>query len=175
MSTIVVVPEIWMRASEAFARQSVDGWRTGRKSRALSMDGAELNVDLQTMGRIAECAVCLWAGLNPGKILDWSDDFDCGSDLVLQGFRFDIKASRNGSQYLIWPISKNNLFDAKAFDALGFVRVDHAHCELVGWTDKEIFRIHHEIAPEHHKLKCGTWFMHQSRLYPFDREAWGIA
>lgn len=177
MSTIVIVPEIWMQRSRAFGQQVVSAYAAGLnpESRALALNGVDKDLETQAMGRVAECAVCLWAGIDPHQALNWSETCDYGYDVVLKGYRFDIKASRNGAQYLIWPITKNHLFDAKPFDALGFVRVDGDRCDLVGWIDKPIFRKHHQIADEFHKLMCGTWFMHCSKLYPFNREAWSMS
>jgi len=177
MSNSVIVPEWLMGKCHWFGQQVVEDYLAGRnpESRALAMNGVDKDVGMQTMGRVAECAVCLWAGLDPLQALNWSRHCDVGYDVMLKGYRFDIKASRNGAQYLIWPLTKNTLFDAKPFDALGFVRVDDNTCDLVGWIDKPIFRKHHQTADENHKLLCGTWFMPCSRLYPFKRDAWAMS
>lgn len=174
---VVIVPYMWMKQCWAYGQQTVDAYKAGlnEQSRALARNGIDTNIQVQTMGRVAEVAVCLWARLDPFAVLNWGNICDAGFDLVLAGFKFDIKASRNNAQYLIWPITKNHLFDAKQFDALALVRVNDARCELVGWIDKEIFRVHHDVAPDGHKLQPGTWFMHESGLYPFNRDAWSIA
>jgi hypothetical protein len=135
-------------------------------SRDVSSHGAESNAELQAHGRMAEIAFCLYAGLDPLTALNWRLRCDPGFDVVAFGVRWDIKATRRG-HYLIWPINKRHIFASKRFDTLALVRGEAPRFTLAGFTNKPFFAGEHQVATLGHCLDPGTWYMHDSELWPF--------
>ncbi len=96
-----------------------------------------------------------------------------GSDVEYNGKRVDVKNTFRHYKYLIWPRTKNQLFDGKKFDILALVKGDTvragipAEFEMTGWMHKSKFRAIRETAGADHKLDSGTWHVHQSALTDF--------
>lgn len=170
----VDLSESLVRACEDYGRLVVQSYRTGMYSSAVSSRGAEGNVLLQGFSRMAECAVCLWAGLDPLQALKWTMFADPGFDVLAYGARIDVKATGPRGQYLLWPVRKRHLYANKPFDALVLVRGERwKSFELVGWIPKGRFAAMRQEAPAGHVLDPGTWFLHASALWPMESLTWG--
>lgn len=162
----IELPARWIHCSRDYARQVIDGYARGDNpnSRAVTCFDAHANFDLQATAKMAECAFALWAGMDPAR-LNWSGFCDSGSDLIWRSKRWDIKATKIGGQYLIWPIAKNEIYPSKQFDCLALVKFAVPTFELAGWMSKGEFAQTHEVATEGHKLFPGTWYVHEDRLW----------
>lgn len=136
--------------------------------------GAELNPERQAAARMAESAVCLWAGLDPRHALDWGlhDYGDAGFDVDAFGRRIEVKSTAMHGRYLVWPRCANHAFDGLAFDVLALVKCRPPIAELTGWIPKDRFRVFRHTAPAGHRLDAGTWFVDQTVLLPFPVLQW---
>ncbi len=137
----------------------------------------ETDPDMLIMSRIGECAVCLWAGLDPMTALDWEVrpyHGDGGTDLVTHGARLDVKSTKMHYRYLIWPRwdGKDCGFQRKQFDALVLAKVAAPDAVLMGWIAKERFAATRQEAGPGHRLAPGTWFVDQSALIPMHVLCW---
>jgi len=157
-----------------FAKRAVAGYAAGRKTTALSMDGAERNVKLWAHSRMGECAFAQWTGQSIDA-LDWSDYPDDDSDIDFESLRVDVKATQPHCRYLIWPLSKNDMFATKDFDLLVLVKGNlDGLFSIAGLIEKENFAAHHHIAVEPIANKVstwtglwpGTWYMDEEELVP---------
>jgi hypothetical protein len=167
----VTLPDALFDKSRRWAQQVVDDYAAGRKarSRAMSCFDAESNVALQAAARMCECAFCVWAGLDPHQALDWGRHCDGGFDVSWRGRKWDVKATKMTGRFLIWPVAKNHIYEAKRFDALVLVKHDVPLFQIAGWVSKEHFRAHHSVAAAGHKLFAGTRHMHERDLWDMDR------
>jgi hypothetical protein len=91
----------------------------GRANASLevSSHGAQNNSILQAHAKGAECAFCLWAGIDPLTALNWAAKIDRGFDVFWSQRRIDIKHTANG-RFLIWPINKREFLTEKPIDVL---------------------------------------------------------
>jgi hypothetical protein len=160
------LPSNWINCCREYAEKVVVDYANGRnaKSRAVTCFDAHDNITLQATAKMCECAFAVWAGMDPAR-LNWSGFCDNGTDIIWRSKRWDIKATKIGGQYLIWPITKNEIYDSKQFDCLALVKFAVPTFELAGWISKGEFSATHEIATDGHKLFSGTWYVHQDRLW----------
>jgi len=164
---IVTLPNDLIERSKEFARETVAAYRRGDNSYSfdVSSHGAEFNAELQAHARMAECAFCLWAGLDANVALNWTSRCDPGWDVYYAGRRVDIKATHARGRYLIWPINKRvELFQKKTFDDLVLVRGDEPTFVIAGISSKQEFENAFQIAGRDHVLDAGTWYVHESDL-----------
>lgn len=163
----IKLPSDLIARSDRYGIEVVNSYREGmhRASLAVSSHGAQFNTTLQGLARAAECAFCLWGGLDPNH-LNW-DHLRCdpGFDVSLNGVRFDVKNTGFNSRYLIWPINKRHIFSTKRFDALVLVKQRSPEFFIAGWMDKESFERWHETAGEGHALNAGTWYVDEQYLF----------
>lgn len=128
-----------MARCRRFAEGMVARYAADPRRCALSQGGAERDVDRQMIGRVAEVAVALHAGLDPAVALDWGTEPVAGADLVLPGgTRLEIKASALRNR-IAWPPNKRHLYHDKPFDVLVSVSVEGARCIIDGWIAKGRF------------------------------------
>jgi hypothetical protein len=85
----VELPGALMMRSLDYAIDVVKGYRLGRNpaSLAVSSRGADQDIKLQTLGRMAECAFAIDVGLDPLTVLNWGERCDNGFDCVVNGRR----------------------------------------------------------------------------------------
>ena len=166
---IITLSPKWISRSEIYGHDVVAQYRARNNlaSLAFSSHDAENDPVLQAHARMAEIALCVWAGIDPLQELNWSGRCDDGWDVKVSDTRFDVKATGPRSQYLIWPIRKNSIFASKRFDSLALVRGEAARFEIAGHIPKALFATEHRVADEAHVLDTGTWYMHQSELWTF--------
>jgi hypothetical protein len=165
MNKVTLPPEIQKRCwryGEHIVLDYDSGWNA--RSREVSSHGAETNIELQALARMAECAFCIWLGRSI-EALNWSRYCDDGYDTPSSMGRVDVKHTKAG-RLLIWPVRKNDLYQSKRFDVLVLVIGGPEIFEIAGWISKEAFRQRHQIAPEGHKLFPGTRFMDRDALWP---------
>jgi hypothetical protein len=167
MKQIVTLPRDLIDHCERYGRQVVDDYRAGLNSASLAVSshGAEANVELQSIARMAECAFCCFASIDPLASLNWSHRCDPGYDVWCWNMHWDIKYTNWHGRFLIWPINKRAIFHSKKFDALCLVKADPPRFLIGGHTLKAIFAAEHLVAPPGHKLAAGTWYMHESDLW----------
>lgn len=134
-------------------------------SLALASHGAEKNALLQARSKMAECAFCLWFDLNPNDALRWDCFADQGWDIRLNNLLFDIKWSAPNARFLIWPINKRHLFQAKRFDRIVLVTGIEPEFSLRGWISKHLFEKSYQVAVAPNPLTAGTWFLPVEKLY----------
>jgi hypothetical protein len=135
---LITLPSDLRQRCHEQGRLIVDCYRRGlnARSRAVSSHGAQDNADLQAIAKMGECAFCLWAGLNPLRSLHWGESCDAGYDVRFSDLRIDVKTTKAGNRYLIWPVNKREFMLEKAFEALVIVRGDEPTFEITGWTSK---------------------------------------
>jgi hypothetical protein len=162
----------WIARSFAFAKQTVEGYVNGDKPASLAMACTDIafNLEEQAYGRMSECAFAVFCGLNPGRALDWGPKADSGFDLVWRGHRWDVKSTHAGGKFLLWPVTKNHVYDEKAFDRLVLVKHKAPNFLIRGWISKADFRDRKRVAGQGHKLFPGTWFVDQTELTIFERD-----
>ena len=134
------------------------------QSAALSSHGAQNDLNLQIDAKAAECAFCLWVGLEPETALHWNNHADTGFDVTWYTTRIDVKHTRHDNGSLIWPIKKQHLYLEKMFDAFVLVTGHDRNFNLVGWVTKDGFLANHRIAQPGLNLTVGTWYLMQHRL-----------
>jgi hypothetical protein len=168
LSLIVLPPDVVSKCRK-FGEDLVAQYSRGESpnSRAYSSHGAERNIDLQTQAKAAECAFAIWLGVEINS-LHWSRGPDLGADVEMRGFQFDVKRSHEHSQWLIWPVAKNQIFGAKRFNTLVLARGTTPKFEINGWIRKHEFFKHKQTAPAGHKLTEGTWYIDKDLLCPMD-------
>src|SRR5207344_1098457 len=117
-------------------------------SASLSSHGAEKNHQLQRDAKAAECAFCIWAGLDPLVALNWTASAESGTDVVWRGLRVDVKHTPYPRGALIWPYKKVKLFHGKHFDILVLVTGSGRNFTVARWTTKPHFALTALIADE---------------------------
>jgi len=157
--------------SRKHARRMVANYDAGfnEASRRVSCLGAESDVELQAVAKMAECAFAIWAGLNPIIAVHWGESVDSGYD-VLFFYRVDVKETAMENRFLIWPLGKNDIWRHKRerFDVLVLVKSAPPLFLMAGWVDAETFESKHCVADDEHPLRSGTWFMHERNLRSMD-------
>ncbi len=120
--------------------------------------------------------MCLAAGIDPDKGLNWTSRCDDGFDLQLEDRRtVDVKASSHpAARKLIWPVSKKH-FLTKAADVLVLARVLKSRkeplgqvVELVGWVSRKEFIGKHRLARSEPGMVDGTLYMLDTDLHPME-------
>ena len=164
----VTLPRELIVRCEQHGAGIVHGYGIGlnANSRAVTTHGADRNPRLQATAKMAECAFCLWAGLDPIRSLHWGDDCDPGFDAMFGDLRVDVKETAITSAFLIWPVGKRALFAKKPFDVLVLVKSLIPHFVVRGWVTKQYFAEEHGVADDRHVLTPGTWHMHEKILWP---------
>jgi hypothetical protein len=136
------------------------------KSRALARPGIDKSVRHQAMGKVCECAFCLYIGRDP-KTLDWGRKCDRGWDVNYRKKLIDVKGSK--TMFLIWPVTKNRFLAKSPADILVGVcaRDWFFHNDpivlILGWVTKQRFIREHHTAPPP-DLDPGTKFMFRDQL-----------
>lgn len=153
----------------AWAQRSVKGYADKEKeaSRAYARPGIDTNPRYQALGRIGECAFCLYVHLSP-KVLDWGPDCDPGWDVKFREKVFDVKTSTTTK--LIWPVTKNHFLEPPKADI--FVAAhgrdwfydDKPAVILLGWIPTLVFIREHKIAPPPDHFDPGTKYMDAEML-----------
>jgi hypothetical protein len=160
-----LLAKCWQWAGQVIADYEAPPNASIERSRGISYRGAERNRGLLARAKMAECAFCLWAGIDPLMHLGWDRHADSGYDVRWAGHSFDIKHSELiRPRYLLWPIRKNHLFEKKNFTALVLVGDIEPEMTLWGWVTKAEFQENCYTADENHKLDTGTWYMDQRDL-----------
>ncbi len=167
---VIKLPEKWISLAQSWASQMVDDYAAGHnaRSRAVSCFDAHSNKELQAHAKMAECSCALWFGLDPEIDIHWGRRPDPDYDIKWRDKTFDIKATRRNGKYLLWPITKNEIFHSKNFDAMILVRGDIPYFEIAGWISKSEFFKQKKIATKDHKLFFGTWYVEDSELFNLD-------
>jgi hypothetical protein len=116
------VPREWCSQSRDFAKALVTEFREGRSLPSRSRSGRRgtaSDLPKQARGKIGECAVALYFGLDPAASVKWGvREADKGGDVILPcGTILDAKTTFPKYK-LIWSNDINDLFDKKKFDAL---------------------------------------------------------
>ena len=170
---VISISPHWLKRSEQFALEVVEGYRLGRKefSRRMQVPGKPAiwgNAGVQYTGRLGEIAWCLYLNLEPETALDWSAWCDHGADFMIGKHAVDVKTTNHahGSR-LIWPVSKNDYWNKKAFTALALARVEEGDVvRLMGIVSKTRFARECVTSDGGDRLVPGTRFMHAERLCP---------
>jgi len=150
---------------DAFGERRIEMYAREKERAAYSVDGGEKNLFIQQEGRKAECAACIYFNLGtPLEVLDWSDTPDGGTDLVFKGTRIDVKGTKPGGQYLLWPKGKNKAYRGKAFDVMVLALGLGQKWIMKGWITKTDFWERKLTAGPNHKLTVGTWHVEAGSL-----------
>jgi len=137
-------------------------------SAALSSHSAEKNVILLGRSKMAECAFCLWAGIDIDN-LNWTAIPDNGTDVLWQSMRIDVKhSSHDNPRYCIWPVNKTFLFVDKKFDIIVQLFGIEPTLMLQGWITKTEFRRWRKIAEGIRGIRDGTRYVYTERLEPIE-------
>lgn len=158
----------------AWARRSVEGYGRGDKeaSRAYARPGVDSNVKLQAMGRMGECAFCLFIGQSP-RVLDWGPLCDAGWDVVHLNRKIDVKTSATSK--LIWPVTKNHFLGEcrtdifVAVNGAAWLFQDMPTYTLLGWTGLSRFISEHRVAPPPDHFDPETKYMDVKQLFAMER------
>jgi hypothetical protein len=155
-----------MALCRRFGSGSVVDYGNGDKnhSRVYATHGLDVDAEGQAVAKMAECAFCLWAGLNPIEQLDWKDRPDHGWDVDFCGTLVDVKQTKMTSRLLMWPYNKVSIFPSKQFDVLALVKAAPPLFELAGWTTKREFACRHHVAPSGGMIHAGNWYLDQDEL-----------
>jgi len=167
-SKLVKLPLEWVRRCSDFAERSVADYRAGRKNESLhfATHGMENDVDGQATSKMAECAFCLWADIDPGKGLDWSPRPDTGYDVIYRGSRVDVKQTKMTSRRLLWPFNKVDTLSRKHFDTFVLVKSDIPWFEVARWTSKMHFLSARHIAGAGDRIAAGNWYLDEDEMWP---------
>jgi hypothetical protein len=159
-SNHITLPPETIKKCWNFARDIVAQYERGQSpnSLAYSSHGAERNIRLQAQAKGAECAFASWLGGDIDR-LHWDDGADLGFDLAEREFQFDVKQSGPCSRWLIWPVNKNVIFQAKRFNALALMLGEMPEFNFTGWIEKRRFFEQKSVAGCGHKLTEGTWYL----------------
>src|SRR5207253_1957059 len=114
---LIKLPNDLVKRSWDQGRRIVAAYQRGENaaSLAVSSHGAEDDAELQAKARMAECAYCVWAKLDPSTALQWGDRCDPGWDVKHLGLRVDVKRTHGNGRYLLWPVNKRQIFESKPF------------------------------------------------------------
>lgn len=156
-------------ACVAWGARSCGGYTRGEKNGSLiyARPGIAQSVPHQAMGKMGECAFCLWVGLDPRKDVDWSPKLDPGWDFILNGAKVDVKAS--ATRKLMWPVTKNAFLPAAPFHFLVLVEVRNPPvCMISGFASKPEFIARHKIADGSTNLDAGTKYLDRQDLRRID-------
>jgi hypothetical protein len=168
------VPHEFVTRGVDFGHRIVAHYEEGGSpaSRARSGNrGTERNPARQAQGKIGECAVALYFGMDPNVAVKWVvDNPDGGSDILLSiGFRIDVKTTFPPFK-LIWSNTLNDIYHQIKFDLIVSVSIDpdDAHqCWLEGYLSKEeFFEQKLNASPETSPLEPGTWYIDKAELRP---------
>jgi len=166
-SLSVTLPSKLLARCKAYGERVISDYAFGMNtaSRSVSTHRADVDSQVQILGRAAECAVSLWCGLDIEQ-LNWTRGCDGGFDVLIERiYRADVKATSERGRLLIWPIGKRHIFESKQFDLLILVRRSGADEFLIrGWSSKVGFKRDHEVADGLPGITDGTWYMHERDL-----------
>lgn len=165
MKPRIKLPREWIDRSQLWAERSVLGYERGEKenSRRYARPGIDRSVSHQFLGRAAECAFCLFLGIDPGADLDWSPRPDLGWDVERFGLRIDVKGTRTA--YLMWPVTKNGFLYQCEAHVFALVRqIEPDLYEMSGWLTLQEFIDRHHDATAQDRLDEGTKFLHAREL-----------
>jgi hypothetical protein len=160
-----------------FGEKAVKGYEDGNKpnSLALSIHGAEKDVQLFARSRMAEVAVCQALDLDDLAALNWSDRADPGYDLQAGDRLIDVKSCDWPKRLLLWPAPKAHFIDTTAADTFILVRVKPPTCYLSGWISKADFIKGCAKAEEGNPMRLipGTLYMDMVQLKRLND--WGVS
>lgn len=124
-------------------------------------------------GFIAECAMCIYLGMNPLNDLNWSTGRpDGGIDMIApNGMSIDVKATDNAySSRLMWPVYKRDKMHEMA-DFLVLAKVLPTKSsemgqivQLCGYVEADKFRRMHWNAQGLRGIRDNTPYMHEKDL-----------
>jgi hypothetical protein len=167
----VAIPAVWQQRSEQFAQALVAHYACGGSPQSLAVSGgrgAESDFRLQKRGKVGECAVALFFGLDPERAIKWGLAPDHGEDVRLaNGLRLDVKTTIASHRYLIWSNAVNDYYHSKRFDVLVSVsihRFDYSNCWIEGWISKGHFFAAKGVADGSGGLEHGTWYVDKEML-----------
>lgn len=173
LQPIVTVPAYWNDRAFEWGRDFVTHRKTSQqatRSQALAEDGIENKPYEQGASKLCEVAASIAFGGHPAEV-NWSMIPDDGCDVFykphtqVDGLRIDVKGSKWESHCLIWPRTKNAIFDDIKSDVLLFARWQPPRVLLSGWVSKSYFGNNHQTAGEHHFLKPDTWYLEEEDLW----------
>lgn len=179
---IIPVTQHWRRLSWGFALDVVQSYKDNLKenSKALAFaygdhDPADEDPLVQHAGRLAEIGMAIYLGLDPLEALDWNaKKCDRGFDINYDGLLIDVKSSPHPyAKLLIWPFTKNHIFDQSPAHVLAFVPIEQSvpkegNPDFRGWIWKHEFKKRHKVANgtiPNDKIHPGTRYMHQDDLH----------
>jgi hypothetical protein len=142
--------------------RSVLGYERGEKesSRQYARPGIDKSISKQALGKLAECAFCIYYNLDP-DLLDWSPRLDRGWDCELFRVRVDVKGS--DTEYLIWPVTKDWVPDN--FNLFAQVqRLEENLFAIGGWCLRRNFFKRCHVAPPPDWLDPWTKHLHWTEL-----------
>ena len=179
------LPSSLVEKCRQFGVDLADHYRGGGSpnSRAVSTHGMQDNPDGLAASKMAECMFCLRFGVDP-LALPWSLRADPGWDIVVFGQRVDVKSTWLHGKFLIWPMGKNHLFDAKQFDMLALVKLERDEKTkaratgagvISGWIPKRDFRQRRMVAGNDHALDAGARYMPEDELLPIENGGVALA
>lgn len=149
-----------------FGHDSCEDYEHGKKDASLkyATHGIERDPKGQANAKMAECAFCLWAGLDPWNALDWSEYPDDDYDTIYKGVRVDVKRTSPYGQYLFWPYNKGKVRH-RNFDAFVLVAGKEPRFSMVGWVTKSYFQKHYRVNRGEVPLHLGDKYIQPSELW----------
>lgn len=138
---------------------------------AIVEKGCDWSAAAMSRARRAECAFALRVGLDPLEVLNWSteESADPGFDLLVDRLRVDVKSTKFGGRFLLWPRARDGggpYCGPVRFQALGFVRGAGREWEIVGWISARAFLAGKRVADDRSGLLPGTWYLEARDLWP---------
>lgn len=174
LQPIVTVPPYWLdralKWGHDFVQHRKDHPEAAPRAHALAEDDIENKPYEQGASKLCEVAAAIAFGGHPAEV-NWSMIPDAGRDLFykphtqVDGLRIDVKGSKWSSHCLLWPRTKNAIFDQIKSDVLLFARWQPPRVLLSGWVSKSYFGNNHQTAGEHHFLKPDTWYLEEADLW----------
>ena len=170
MSEIRLLADDLVARCKAWGTRSSDDYVALKKenSRQYARPGIAENPDAQIMGRMGECAFCLWLEIDPLTALDWTPQCDSGFDVLWKGKRIDVKTNGGFPPLLMWPVTKNHFLQTSPADI--FVLVgggDRPLMTIEGWIGRGHFiRLCHVAPTPKQRLDPGTKYMPAKELIP---------
>ena len=171
---IIILDADLLERCVIFGTEVVSSYAAGNKPQSQAVAVKEkppidINPEIQAMARRCECGAALALGLDPKTALDWGNVPDHGGDFDYGGYLIDVKGTDHPfAQRLIWPVSKNHLFDDHPSEVLIAAQNgrhnDDDKIMIHGWTHKDDFRNRRRTAKGERGIVDGTWYMLFSEL-----------
>jgi hypothetical protein len=138
-------------------------------SRAVSSHNMHDNPEGLADGKRGECIAALHFDLDPLIALSWRVAIPDKCDLIVGGFRVDVKRTGYNGSRLIWPINKWRYYDNYQFDLLVLTKtrtmaVEESEGYVAGWCEKTRFKRNCRIADGQEPISPGTPYISEWRL-----------